>query len=89
MAGQTYNVAVVPVGGVEIVVVHVDEHSCATPELQNRALKFFQARLLGKHVALMYVDLMRKPVYLGAPALVETLRGKGKGDLNWQKVTMA
>ena len=89
MASQTYNVAVVPVGGIEIVVVHVDAASCSTPEMQTRSMKFFQARMLGKHVVLMYVDLMRKPVYLGAPNLVASLRGKGLNDLKWQKVAMA
>jgi hypothetical protein len=88
MAGKSYNVAVVPVGGLEIVVVHVDASSCSTPEMQTRSMKFFQARLLGKHVVLMYVDLMRKPVYLGAPNLVASLRGKGLNDLHWQKVAM-
>lgn len=88
MAGQTFNVAVVPVGGIEIVVVHVDAASVSTPEMQMRSMKFFQARLLGKHVVLMHVDLMKMPVYLGASSLVQALRGKGKADLHWQKVVM-
>jgi hypothetical protein len=56
--------------------------------MQARSLKFFQARLLGKHVVLMHVDLMRRPVYLGPPNLVASLRGKGLNDLKWQKVAM-
>jgi hypothetical protein len=36
----------------------------------------------------MYVDLIRRPVYLGPPNLVEALRGKGVNDLKWQKVAM-
>jgi hypothetical protein len=88
MSGKSYNVAVVPVGGIDIVVVHVDAASCSTPEMQARSLKFFQARLLGKHVVLMHVDLMRRPVYLGPPNLVASLRGKGLNDLKWQKVAM-
>ena len=89
MPGQSYNVAVVPVGGVEIVVVHVDAASCSTPEMQTRSLKFFQARMLGKNVVLMYVDLTRRPVYMGSPNLVAALSRKGMHDLNWQKVVMA
>jgi hypothetical protein len=86
MPPQTFNVAVVPAGGVQIAVVHIDAASCSTPELQKRSMQFFQARLEGKHVALMYVDLMRKPVYLGASHVVAILRGKGLNDLPWQKV---
>jgi hypothetical protein len=36
----------------------------------------------------MHVDLIRRPVYLGPPNLVEALRGKGVNDLKWQKVAM-
>ena len=88
MASNKYNVAVVPVGRVEIVVVHVDAASCSTPEMLARSMRFFQARLLGKNVVLMHVDLIRRPVYHGAPSLVEALRGKGLNDLTWQKVVM-
>jgi hypothetical protein len=88
MASNKYNVAVVPVGRIEIVVIHVDAASCSTPEMLARSMKFFKARLLGKHVVLMYVDLIRRPVYLGPPNLVEALRGKGVNDLKWQKVAM-
>ena len=89
MADQTFNVSAIAMGGVQVAVVHVDPASCSTPEMQMRSMKFFQARLLGKHVVLMHVDLMRMPVYLGPPNLVASLRGKGMSDLKWQKVVMA
>ena len=85
MAEQTFNVAVVAIGGVQIAIVHVDAASCSTPEMQARSMKFFQARLQGKHVVLMYVDLTRKPVFLGAPHLAQALRGKGLSEFQWQK----
>lgn len=86
---ETFNVAVVKVGGIEVVVVHVDAKSVSIPELQARTMKWFQARLLGKNVVLMHVDLMKTPIYMGAPNLVALLRGKGVNDLAWQKVLMS
>ena len=85
MAEQTFNVAVVPIGGVQIAVVHVDAASCSTPEMQSRSMKFFQARLQGKQVVLMYVDLTRKPVFIGPAHLATVLRGKGLSEFQWQK----
>ena len=41
MAEQTFNVSVVPIGGVQIAIVHVDAASCSTPEMQSRSMKFF------------------------------------------------
>jgi hypothetical protein len=54
--------------------------------MQIRSMKFFQARLQGKQVVLMYVDLTRKPVFLGPAHLVQALRGKGLSEFAWQKV---
>ena len=86
MADQTFNVAAIALGGAQIAIVHIDAASCSTPEMQSRSMKFFQARLQGKHVVLMYVDLTRKPVFLGAPHLAQALRGKGLSEFQWQKV---
>jgi hypothetical protein len=86
MADQTFNVAAVALGGAQIAIVHVDAASCSTPEMQSRSMKFFQARLQGKHVVLMYVDLTRKPVFLGPAHLATALRGKGLSEFQWQKV---
>lgn len=86
---ETFNVAVVNAGGIEIVVVHVDAKSVSIPELQTRTMKYFQARMLGKNVVLMHVDLMKMPIFMGAPNLVSLLRGKGLNDLPWQKVAMS
>jgi hypothetical protein len=86
MAEQTFNVSAIAMGGVQVAVVHVDPASCSTPEMQMRSMKFFQARLQGKQVVLMYVDLTRKPVFLGPAHLVQALRGKGLSEFAWQKV---
>jgi hypothetical protein len=85
MAEQTFNVAVVALGGVQVAIVHVDAASSSTPEMQSRSMKFFQARLQGKQVVMMYVDLTRKPVFIGPSHLVQALRGKGLSEFQWQK----
>ena len=85
MAEQTFNVSVVALGGVQVAIVHIDAASCSTAEMQTRSMKFFQARLQGKQVVLMYIDLTRKPVFIGAAHLVQALRGKGLSEFQWQK----
>ncbi len=85
MAEQTFNVAVVALGGVQVAIVHIDAASCSTAEMQARSMKFFQARLQGKQVVLMYVDLTRKPVFIGPSHLAQALRGKGLSEFQWQK----
>ena len=39
MADQQFNVCVLALGGVQVVVVHVDAASCSTTEMQARLLK--------------------------------------------------
>ncbi|MBI1246032.1 MAG: hypothetical protein GC202_13600 [Alphaproteobacteria bacterium] len=88
MADQQFNVSVIALGGVQVVVIHVDAASCSTTEMQARSMKFFQARFEGKQVVLMYVDLMRKPVFIGPGHIVQALRGKGLSEFKWQKAVV-
>jgi hypothetical protein len=44
--------------------------------------------LRGQQVVLMYMDLTRKPVFLGPGHLVGALQGKGYAELKWQKAVL-
>jgi hypothetical protein len=85
---QTFQVALQAVGGVQCVVVNVDSASVSTPEMLKRTMAYMAPRFAGKKVVLMYLDLTRKPVFLGPGHLVGALQGKGYAELKWQKAVL-
>ncbi len=88
MAAQTFNVALHAVGGVQCVIVNVDPASVSTPEMQRRTLSYMTPRFTGKQVVLMYMDMTRRPVFLGPAHLVGAIQGKGYSEFRWQKAVL-
>lgn len=88
MATQTYQVALHAVAGVQCAIVNVDPASVSTPEMQKRTMGYMSPRFAGKQVVLMYMDLTRKPVFLGPSHLVGALQGKGYAEFRWQKAVL-
>lgn len=88
MAAQTFQVALHAVAGVQCAIVNVDQASVSTPEMQKRTMGYMAARFVGKQVVLMYIDLTRKPVFLGPSHLVGALNGKGFAEFRWQKAVL-
>ena len=88
MAAQTFQVALLPVAGMQCVIVNVDPASVSTPEMQKRTMGYMAPRFSGKQVVLMYMDLTRKPVFLGPGHIVGALQGKGFAEFRWQKAVL-
>jgi hypothetical protein len=88
MAAQTFTVALHAVGGVQCVIVNVDPASVSTPEMQRRTMSCMTPRFAGKQVLLMYMDMTRRPVFLGPPHLVGAIQGKAYAEFRWQKAVL-
>ncbi|MCA3245250.1 MAG: hypothetical protein ACKOEE_13115 [Tagaea sp.] len=88
MAAQTFQVALHPVAGLQCVIVNVDPASVSTPEMQKRTIGYLAPRFQGKQLVLMYLDLARRPVFLGPGHIVGALQGKGFSEFRWQKAVL-
>jgi hypothetical protein len=88
MATQTYQVALQAVAGVQCAIVNVDPASVSTPEMQKRMMGYMAPRFVGKQVVLMYLDLSRRPVFVGPGHIVGALQGKGYAEFRWQKAVL-
>jgi hypothetical protein len=88
MATQTFQVALQAVAGLQCAIVNVDPASVSTPEMQKRTMGYMTPRFVGKQVVLMYMDLTRKPVFIGPGHIVSALQGKGFAEFRWQKAVL-
>jgi hypothetical protein len=88
MATQTFQVALQAVAGLQCAIVNVDPASVSTPEMQKRTMGYMAPRFAGKQVVLMYMDLTRKPVFIGPGHIVSALQGKGFAEFRWQKAVL-
>jgi hypothetical protein len=88
MATQTYQVALQAVAGVQCAIVNVDPASVSTPEMQKRTMGYMAPRFVGKQVVLMYLDLSRRPVFVGPGHIVGALQSKGYAEFRWQKAVL-